>query len=316
MHARLLALNASHSTHACFGISIAFPGLEPSREWLEQALITPAFSDNILPPPLLSESPAHMHARPLGAPSLRNSAAMPRRVVRRRPSGQDCDGVCGTLRSPPCLDASPSPIALLLSPSSPTTTTTTATTPTTTTTTTTTTTATAAAAATFVFFQTEAVHVSLSSDTQLPCGDDFLPPLQSHPHHRHHAAHTLQVENFIDDGERTFSIIPQPAISSAPAFSGYQLPEIRINTAPKPVANCHTITDPNYRQFDGNTFVINTAGTFLLWSAPLRDWEVQSRVNAAGFNCGVAIRDGCSRIVFDRCSGAGLVIRQYPTNQA
>ena len=34
-------------------------------------------------------------------------------------------------------------------------------------------------------------------------------------------------------------------------------------------------------------------------------------VNSGGFNCGVAIRDGCDRYVVDRCSGT-LVMRQYP----
>jgi hypothetical protein len=64
MHARLLALNAFHSTHACVGLSIAFPGLEPSREWLEQALITPSFSDNISPPLPPSLRVTYSHARP------------------------------------------------------------------------------------------------------------------------------------------------------------------------------------------------------------------------------------------------------------
>jgi VCBS repeat-containing protein len=118
------------------------------------------------------------------------------------------------------------------------------------------------------------------------------------------------VENFIDDGQRRFHIGTQ-VNSSTELYRQFPLPEMIIHTEPKNVATCSSTTDPNYRQFDGGNFVINTAGTFNLWRAPLRDWEVQSRVNSGGFNCGVALRDGCDRYVVDRCSGT-LVMRQYP----
>ena len=118
------------------------------------------------------------------------------------------------------------------------------------------------------------------------------------------------VENFIDDGQRRFHVGTQ-VNSSTELYRNFPLPEIIINTEPKNVATCSSTTDPNYRQFDGGNFVINTAGTFQLWRAPLRDWEVHSRVNSGGFNCGVALRDGCDRYVVDRCSGT-LVMRQYP----
>jgi hypothetical protein len=60
------------------------------------------------------------------------------------------------------------------------------------------------------------------------------------------------------------------------------------------------------QQFDGADFVDLTAGTFLLWSAPMRDFEVHTRVTN-GRNCGVAMRDSCDLVVMDRCSGSAIV---------
>lgn len=118
------------------------------------------------------------------------------------------------------------------------------------------------------------------------------------------------VEDFVDDGQKVIVIATQPTESNTEYYNGVNLPDIKIVTPDKGTSECSSTTDPNYRQFDGDNFIINTAGTFQLWKAPQRDWEVQSRVNAQGFNCGIALRDGCDRVVFDRCSGT-FSMRKY-----
>jgi type II secretory pathway pseudopilin PulG len=117
------------------------------------------------------------------------------------------------------------------------------------------------------------------------------------------------VEDFVDDGEKVIIIKTLPTESNTEFYTNVDLPDIRIVTPDKGTAECSSTTDPNYRQFDGDNFIINNAGTFKLWGAEGRDWEVQSRV-ANGFNCGVALRDGCDRVVFDRCSGT-FSMRKY-----
>lgn len=117
------------------------------------------------------------------------------------------------------------------------------------------------------------------------------------------------VENFVDDGERTF-VLSTEVLSKSEFYKTKAIPDITIVTEPKNIASCSSTTDPNYKQWDGSTFLINSAGTFNLWKAPLRQWEVHARVNSRGFNCGVAIQDGCDRFTFDRCSGT-LVARQH-----
>jgi len=119
------------------------------------------------------------------------------------------------------------------------------------------------------------------------------------------------VEDFVDDGEKNILITTEALTSEATEFyHAIDLPDVKIKTPNKGTAECSSTTDPNYRQWDGGRFTVNTAGTYSLWKAPKRDWEVQSRVNSAGMNCGLAMRDGCDRIVFDRCSGA-FSMRKY-----
>jgi len=119
------------------------------------------------------------------------------------------------------------------------------------------------------------------------------------------------VEDFVDDGEKNILITTEAVTSESTEFyHSIDLPDVKIRTPNKGTAECSSTTDPNYRQWDGGRFTVNTAGTYTLWKAPKRDWEVQSRVNSAGMNCGLAMRDGCDRIVFDRCSGA-FSMRKY-----
>ena len=121
------------------------------------------------------------------------------------------------------------------------------------------------------------------------------------------------VEDFIDDGEKEILITTKPAESKSEYFKAIDIPDIKIKTPDKGTAECSSTTDPNYKQFDGGRFTVNTAGTFSLWKAPQRDWEVQGRVDSRGMNCGLAMRDGCDRIVFDRCAGGttALSMRKY-----
>jgi len=112
------------------------------------------------------------------------------------------------------------------------------------------------------------------------------------------------VEDFVDDGMKIIEIQTNRVESQAEFYKDRSIPDVEIRTPDKGTAECRSTTDPNYRQFDGNSFTVNTQGTFTLWKAPQRDWEVQASVDDKGGNCGVAVRDGCDRVVFNRCTGS------------
>jgi hypothetical protein len=115
------------------------------------------------------------------------------------------------------------------------------------------------------------------------------------------------VEDFVDDGEQEVIIKTNAIESESERFTGLDLPEIRIQTPDKGSAECSSTSDPNYRQFDGGVYTVNDQGTYELWNAPLRNWQVQTRVNQLGANCAVAIRENCDVIVFDRCNSNGVM---------
>lgn len=111
------------------------------------------------------------------------------------------------------------------------------------------------------------------------------------------------VEDFVDDGMKVIEIQTNRVVSDAEYYNNRHIPDVEIKTPDKGTAECRSTTDPNYRQFDGSTFTVNTQGAFTLWNADYRDWEVQATVDDKGANCGVAVRDGCDRVVFNRCTG-------------
>eukprot|EP00051_Salpingoeca_urceolata_P032418 m.15634 g.15634 ORF g.15634 m.15634 type:complete len:1888 (-) comp5062_c1_seq1:107-5770(-) len=116
------------------------------------------------------------------------------------------------------------------------------------------------------------------------------------------------VEDFRDDGEKTYTLVTEPMISDSEFYHGVNPPDIEITTQSRPTALCTSVTDPHYNTFDGKAYINNNAGTFVLWQARHRDFEVQTRVSN-GRNCGTAVRDGCDVIVLDSCATGDLVQR-------
>eukprot|EP00049_Salpingoeca_infusionum_P000948 m.43833 g.43833 ORF g.43833 m.43833 type:complete len:1793 (+) comp10800_c0_seq1:242-5620(+) len=115
------------------------------------------------------------------------------------------------------------------------------------------------------------------------------------------------VEDFVADGEKTFVLVTESLQSHAEFYANYNPADIEVHTRSYEPAQCRSWTDPNFLSFDGKRFTFNNAGTYLLWGAPVRDWEVQTRVTS-NRNCGVAVREGCDLVVLDQCSSRGLVI--------
>ena len=115
------------------------------------------------------------------------------------------------------------------------------------------------------------------------------------------------MEDFVSDGEKTFTLVTEPIQSNSEFYTQFDPEDIEIHTNSYQPAQCSSTTDPNYISFDGRRFTFNGGGTYLLWGAQMRDWEVQTRISN-GRNCGVAVREGCDLIVLDQCSSSGLVI--------
>jgi hypothetical protein len=57
---------------------------------------------------------------------------------------------------------------------------------------------------------------------------------------------TIQaVENFVDDGQRSFSVVTEPAESESEFYNGFDLPDIALTTKSRPVGQCSSLTDPH-----------------------------------------------------------------------
>ncbi len=55
------------------------------------------------------------------------------------------------------------------------------------------------------------------------------------------------VEDFVDDGEKSFILITEPVVSTSEFYSRYDAPNINITTKSRPTAQCSSTTDPNYK---------------------------------------------------------------------
>jgi hypothetical protein len=120
-------------------------------------------------------------------------------------------------------------------------------------------------------------------------------------------------ENFVDDGEKEIVLQTEAAVSKAEFYSGINPPDIVIKTKSRGTAQCTSTTDPNIKTFDGARFLWLGSGTYSLWKAEHRHFEVQAR-STSGLNCGVVIRDHCDYVTIDRCSGSLAVSAQIQDN--
>lgn len=118
------------------------------------------------------------------------------------------------------------------------------------------------------------------------------------------------VENFINDKPFTGTIVMNPAISRSEYYSGYRTANITVATIFKPSGYCSGTGDPHYTTFDGAYWHVYWAGTYVLYAAPQRGFEVQ--VATRGYpsqHCGFAVRENNDVVVVYRCEGANIMRR-------
>jgi hypothetical protein len=96
------------------------------------------------------------------------------------------------------------------------------------------------------------------------------------------------VTNFVDDGQKSIVLIMEPVQSESEFYNGFKLNDVVFMTQSRPAGQCSSITDPHIFQFDGANWIDLASGTFLFWAAPLRNFEVQTRVTD-GRNCGIGL---------------------------
>jgi len=123
------------------------------------------------------------------------------------------------------------------------------------------------------------------------------------------------VENFINDVAYTGTIIMSPAISRSEYYSGFRANNITVATVFKPSGYCSGTGDPHYTTFDGAYWHVYWSGSFVLYSAPHRDFEVQ--VAARGYpsqHCGFAAKEKNDIVVVHRCDGNNIMRRTCGTS--
>jgi hypothetical protein len=118
------------------------------------------------------------------------------------------------------------------------------------------------------------------------------------------------VENFVNDKPFTGTIVLNPAVSRSEYYAGYRTANITVATVFKPSGYCSGTGDPHYTTFDGAYWHVYWAGTYVLYAATRRAFEVQ--VATRGYpsqHCGFAVRENNDVIVVYRCDGANIMRR-------
>ena len=118
------------------------------------------------------------------------------------------------------------------------------------------------------------------------------------------------VENFVNDKPFTGTIVLGAAISRSEYYSGYRAANITVATIFKPSGYCSGTGDPHYTTFDGAYWHVYWAGTYVLYAARARGFEVQ--VATRGYpsqHCGFAVRENNDVVVVYRCDGANIMRR-------
>ena len=124
------------------------------------------------------------------------------------------------------------------------------------------------------------------------------------------------VENFVNDRPFTGTIVMSPAISRSEYYSGYRAANITVATVFKPSGYCSGTGDPHYTTFDGAYWHVYWAGTYVLYAAKGRGFEVQ--VATRGYpsqHCGFAVREKNDVVVVYRCDGANIMRRTCATSK-
>lgn len=114
------------------------------------------------------------------------------------------------------------------------------------------------------------------------------------------------LEDFIDDGERTITLVTNPLISHAIFYEDVNPEDITVRTRSRPSGHCSSTGDPHYNTFDGRYYHFYGRGYVLMTRSISRDFEVQAITHGGGYsrNCAVAARENNDLVIFDACDGS------------
>jgi len=123
------------------------------------------------------------------------------------------------------------------------------------------------------------------------------------------------VENFINDIAYTGTIIMGPAISRSEYYNGFRANNITVATIFKPSGYCSGTGDPHYTTFDGAYWHVYWSGSYVLYGAPHRDFEVQVAARSyPSQHCGFAAKEKNDIVVVHRCDGNNIMRRTCGTS--